>query len=226
MGIVAIQGWRRCPCTEERMGWLPEYRARNWLCPVGCTVSSLILFESGYQSDEGEIGGLRRREVRKVSPSDREGDSALDDDVRLHWPRRSRPATKGTVGAEFFLFGCEACSEWGRPSRHHCHPNGDELLFILEGEGAALEARPSGSALRGRDRYIPANELHGFKNSEAGPERPCRAIRAGYARGSGRRGPDGRIAIEPDRIRHRREFGHWLGYCASAGGRRLRCRLH
>ena len=67
--------------------------------------------EPGYESYEGEIGGSRRPEVRKVSLSDLQGDAALDEDAGFIGLGVFWLATKDTVGAE------SSCSAPARLSR-------------------------------------------------------------------------------------------------------------
>lgn len=121
--------------------------------------------EPGYESYEGEIGGSRRPEVRKVSLSDLQGDAALDEDAGFIGLGVFWLATKDTVGAEFFLLGASTF-EPGGLHEHHRHPNGDEFLFILEGGGEHLTPDGAVPLSAGEIAYIPANEFHGFKNPE------------------------------------------------------------
>jgi len=119
--------------------------------------------EAGYETYKGELDLSRPPAVRKVSLSDLQGDAALNEDegfigLGVFWL-----ATRDTVGAESLLLGASTF-EPGGLHEHHRHPNGDEILFILEGGGEHLTPDGAVPLSAGEIAYIPANEFHGFKN--------------------------------------------------------------
>jgi quercetin dioxygenase-like cupin family protein len=123
------------------------------------------LAEAGYETYEGALDLSRPPTVRKVSLADLQGDSALDEDegfigLGVFWL-----ATRDTVGAESLLLGASTF-EPGGLHEHHRHPNGDEILFILEGGGEHLTPDGAVPLSAGEIAYIPANEFHGFKNPD------------------------------------------------------------
>ena len=94
---------------------------------------------------------------------DLQGDATLDKDsgfigLGVFWL-----ITRETVGAENIVLGASTF-EPGGVHQHHRHPNGDEILFIVEGGGKHLTPVGAVSLSAGEIAYIPANEYHGFDN--------------------------------------------------------------
>lgn len=119
--------------------------------------------EPGYESFVGEIDTSKPASVCKVSLSELQGDAALDEDagfvgLGVYWL-----ATRDTIGTDSFLLGASTF-EPGGLHEHHRHPNGDEILFILEGGGEHLTPDGAVPLGAGEIAYIPANEYHGFRN--------------------------------------------------------------
>jgi quercetin dioxygenase-like cupin family protein len=123
------------------------------------------LADAGYESHQGTLDLSRPASVRKISLSDLQGDAALDEDAGFIGLGVFWLATRDTLGTDSFLLGASTF-EPGGLHEHHRHPNGDEILFILEGGGEHLTPDGAVPLSAGEIAYIPANEFHGFKNPE------------------------------------------------------------
>ena len=119
--------------------------------------------EPGYESYRGEARSDREPTVKKVSLSTLRGDAALDESAGFFGLGVYWLATRETVGAEDAVLGASTF-EPGGVHEHHRHPNGDEILFILEGGGEHLTPDGAVPLSAGEIAYIPANEYHGFRN--------------------------------------------------------------
>jgi quercetin dioxygenase-like cupin family protein len=119
--------------------------------------------ESGYETFKGELYTGKPPKVRKVSLSELQGDAALDEDAGFIGLGVFWLATRDTVGTNNFLLGASTF-EPGGIHEHHRHPNGDEILFILEGGGEHLTPDGAVPLNAGEIAFIPANEYHGFRN--------------------------------------------------------------
>lgn len=138
---------------------------------VGDTVAVLVslyapaasMAEAGYESHEGELDMSSAPAVLKTSLSQMQGDAALDEDAGFIGLGVFWLATRDTVGTNGFLLGASTF-EPGGLHEHHRHPNGDEILFILEGGGEHLTPDDAVTLSAGEVAYISAGEYHGFRN--------------------------------------------------------------
>ena len=124
---------------------------------------SAELAECGYESFVGRPDLSKAPRVKKVSLDDLQGDVALDEGAGFIGLGVFWLATRDTVGTDTFLLGASTF-EPGGLHEFHRHPNGDEILFILEGGGEHLTLDGAISLSAGEIAYIPANEYHGFRN--------------------------------------------------------------
>jgi quercetin dioxygenase-like cupin family protein len=121
------------------------------------------LQEAGYESFVGAPEANGAPTAMVVRLRDLQGDATLDKDsgfigLGVFWL-----ITRETVGAENIVLGASTF-EPGGVHQHHRHPNGDEILFIVEGGGKHLTPVGAVSLSAGEIAYIPANEYHGFDN--------------------------------------------------------------
>jgi quercetin dioxygenase-like cupin family protein len=101
--------------------------------------------------------------VAVVRLRDLQGDASLNQEAGLIGLGVFWLITRETVGAENILLGASTF-EPGGVHQHHRHPDGDEILFIIDGGGKHLTPEESVSLSAGEIAYIPANEYHGFDN--------------------------------------------------------------
>jgi quercetin dioxygenase-like cupin family protein len=121
--------------------------------------------EAGYETYQGELDTSQPPNVRKISLADLQGDAALDEGAGFIGLGVFWLATRDTLGTDTFLLGASTF-EPGGLHEHHRHPNGDEILFILEGGGEHLTPDGAVPLSAGEIAYIPASEFHGFKNPD------------------------------------------------------------
>jgi quercetin dioxygenase-like cupin family protein len=119
--------------------------------------------EAGYESFGDRLQAKGKPVVALVRLRDLEGDTSLDQDAGFIGLGVFWLITKETVGAEKILLGASTF-EPGGVHEHHRHPNGDEILFIINGGGKHLNPEEAVSLAAGEIAYIPANEYHGFDN--------------------------------------------------------------
>lgn len=123
------------------------------------------LASTGYETYKGEVQASGTPHVSKASLSDLQGDAALDEGAGFVGLGVFWLATRDTLGTDGFLLGASTF-EPGGVHEFHRHPNGDEILFILEGGGEHLTLDEAIPLSAGEIAYIPANEYHGFRNAE------------------------------------------------------------
>jgi len=79
---------------------------------------------------------------------------------------------RGTVGSEAGV----VCSVDFPPTKGHdlhLHPNADEIFIVVKGGGSHLTAHGPVPVVEGDVVFIPAGELHGFRNDR---EETCVAM--------------------------------------------------
>lgn len=138
---------------------------------TGTTTAKLVslyggaasLADAGYESFAGEIDRTRPPSIRSVSLASQQGDAALDEDAGFFGLGVYWLATREAVGADHVVLGASTF-EPGGVHEHHRHPNGDEILFILEGGGEHLTPDGAVPLSAGEVAFIPAGEFHGFRN--------------------------------------------------------------
>lgn len=123
------------------------------------------LASTGYETYEGEARGTGTPHVPKASLAELQGDAELDEGAGFIGLGVFWLATRDTLGTDDFLLGASTF-EPGGVHEFHRHPNGDEILFILEGGGEHLTVDEAIPLSAGEIAYIPANEYHGFRNPE------------------------------------------------------------
>jgi quercetin dioxygenase-like cupin family protein len=121
------------------------------------------LAEAGYESFAGQPGVKGIPHVAVVRLRDLQDDASLNQEAGFIGLGVFWLITRETVGAENILLGASTF-EPGGVHQHHRHPNGDEILFIIDGGGKHLTPEESVSLSAGEIAYIPANEYHGFDN--------------------------------------------------------------
>ena len=119
--------------------------------------------EAGYESFSGRPNVMGEPPIAAVRLRDLQGDASLDKQASFIGLGVFWLITRETVGAENILLGASTF-EPGGVHQHHRHPNGDEILFIIEGGGKHLTPDEAVSLSAGEIAYIPANEYHGFEN--------------------------------------------------------------
>jgi quercetin dioxygenase-like cupin family protein len=121
------------------------------------------LAEAGYESFAGRPEVNEIPHVAVVRLRDLQGDASLNQEAGFIGLGVFWLITRETVGAENILLGASTF-EPGGVHQHHRHPNGDEILFIIDGGGKHLTTDEAVSLSAGEIAYIPANEYHGFDN--------------------------------------------------------------
>lgn len=121
------------------------------------------LSQAGYESYSGRLSPRPNPVIKRVRLRDLQSDTNLDENtgfigLGVYWL-----ITRETVGAENIVLGASTF-EPGGVHEHHRHPNGDEILFILEGGGKHLTPNGEAGLGAGEIAFIPANEYHGFDN--------------------------------------------------------------
>jgi quercetin dioxygenase-like cupin family protein len=119
--------------------------------------------EAGYESFGHRPCAKGKPLVAVVRLRDLQGDAGLDQEAGFIGLGVFWLITRETVGAENLLLGASTF-EPGGVHQHHRHPNGDEILFIINGGGKHLTPDEAVSLSAGEIAYIPANEYHGFDN--------------------------------------------------------------
>jgi quercetin dioxygenase-like cupin family protein len=119
--------------------------------------------EAGYESFVGRPDVKGIPPVAIVRLRDLQGDASLNKEAGFIGLGVFWLITRETVGAENILLGASTF-EPGGVHQHHRHPNGDEILFIVDGGGKHLTPEEAVSLSAGEIAYIPANEYHGFDN--------------------------------------------------------------
>lgn len=104
---------------------------------------------------------------RKVSLNDFEGDKNLKSDegwVRMdvRWM-----CTEDSVGAQFATFGRTLFGPGGGAHELHTHPNAEEILYVIRGEGIAISGDEEFKIGPGDLVFVPKGDLHFFKNTHA-----------------------------------------------------------
>lgn len=90
--------------------------------------------------------------------------------IQLNWGTLKWMNTPETTGSEAFSTGVVVL-EPGKGHERHTHPNSEEILYILSGEGVQTVADEERSIEPGEMVYIPAGVEHSTMNSSWEPLR-------------------------------------------------------
>ncbi len=103
--------------------------------------------------------------VRKLNISQVEEDKNLREDdgwVRMHvqWL-----CTEETMGAQSLVLGRTVFEPGGAAHEYHTHPNAEEVLYVIKGNGIAISGDEEFEIGPGDVIFVPKGDRHFFKNT-------------------------------------------------------------